>query len=146
MCPVGTLTSSIPEGTNITAICSGNGRCASLREATRYQTFTARLDYEQYAGWDTDKIRGCICEEGWTGIACENRMCPKGDDPLTAGAQGSTTPEVQIIDCRCTDCKGGLYISFKGQQTPLIPYDASAELIQYRINVSADCKDINGQI
>jgi hypothetical protein len=30
---------------------------------------------------------------------------------------------------------GGLYISFAGQQTPLIPYDASEELIRYRLLV-----------
>jgi hypothetical protein len=157
MCPVATLTSSIPEGTNITAVCSGNGRCASLREVTGYQTFNTRLDYTQYAGWDADKIRGCLCEPGWGGIACEKRLCPKGDDPVLAGELGSNTAEVQLIDCLCTDCKGidtscvlniswllhcvvlhllgGLYISFAGQQTPLIPYDASEELIRYRLLV-----------
>eukprot|EP00428_Durinskia_dybowskii_P076813 CAMPEP_0170355536 /NCGR_PEP_ID=MMETSP0117_2-20130122/694_1 /TAXON_ID=400756 /ORGANISM="Durinskia baltica, Strain CSIRO CS-38" /LENGTH=170 /DNA_ID=CAMNT_0010609579 /DNA_START=357 /DNA_END=865 /DNA_ORIENTATION=+ len=133
-CPVGPLTSSIPEGTNITAICSGNGRCASLREVTSFQTFETRLDYTQYTGWDADMIRGCLCEPGWSGIACEKRLCPKGDDPVLAGISGSNTPEVQLIDCQCTDCKGGLYISFQGQQTPLIPYDASEELIQYRLS------------
>jgi hypothetical protein len=106
MCPVATLTSSIPEGTNITAVCSGNGRCASLREVTGYQTFNTRLDYTQYAGWDADKIRGCLCEPGWGGIACEKRLCPKGDDPVLAGELGSNTAEVQLIDCLCTDCKG----------------------------------------
>jgi hypothetical protein len=159
MCPVATLTSSIPEGTNITAVCSGNGRCASLREVTGYQTFNTRLDYTQYTGWDADKIRGCLCEPGWSGIACEKRLCPKGDDPVLAGELGSNTAEVQLIDCLCTDCKGidmsaalntslsltlhyvvlhllgGLYISFAGQQTPLIPYDASEELIRYRLLV-----------
>jgi hypothetical protein len=106
MCPVATLTSSIPEGTNITAVCSGNGRCASLREVTGYQTFNTRLDYTQYTGWDADKIRGCLCEPGWGGIACEKRLCPKGDDPVLAGELGSNTAEVQLIDCLCTDCKG----------------------------------------
>jgi hypothetical protein len=106
MCPVATLTSSIPEGTNITAVCSGNGHCASLREVTGYQTFNTRLDYTQYTGWDADKIRGCLCEAGWGGIACEKRLCPKGDDPVLAGELGSNTAEVQLIDCLCTDCKG----------------------------------------
>lgn len=134
-CPVGPLTSSIPEGTNITAICSGNGRCASLREVTSFQTFETRLDYTQYTGWDADMIRGCLCEPGWAGIACEKRLCPKGDDPVLAGTSGSNTAEIQLIDCQCTSCQGGLYISFQGQQTPLIPYDASEELIQYRLSV-----------
>lgn len=135
MCPVGTLTSSIPEGTNITAICSGNGRCLSLREVTNFRNFETHLDYTRYKGWDADKVHGCVCEPGWAGISCEKRLCPKGDDPVTAVSGPSTDVEVQLIDCLCTSCQGGLYISFQGQQTPLIPYDASAELIQFRFNV-----------
>lgn len=108
-----------------------------MREVTRYQTFTTRLDYTQYTGWDADKIRGCLCEPGWGGIACEKRQCVKGDDPVVAASSGSNTAEVQLIDCLCTSCTGGLYISFEGQQTPLIPFDASEELIQYRILVSS---------
>lgn len=133
-CPVDTLTSSIPEGTNITAVCSGNGRCVSLRDVTNFQTFNTYLDYSHYAGFDADKVHGCVCEEGWGGIACEKRLCPKGDDPLASGISGSQK-EIQLIDCLCTSCQGGLYISFKGQQTPMIPYDASEELIQFRISV-----------
>lgn len=141
MCPVDTLTSSIPEGTNITAICSGNGRCVSLRDVTNFQTFSAYLDYTHYSGFDADKIHGCVCEEGWGGIACEKRLCPKGDDPLTVGSSDSAE-EVQLIDCLCTSCQGGLYISFKGQQTPFIPFDASEELIQFHMSVSAQQTDL----
>ena len=131
-CPVATVTSSIPEGTNITAVCSGNGRCLSLREVSNYQTFNTYLEYNDYTGWDRDKIFGCVCQPGWGGIACEKRLCPKGGDPML---QAEDISEVQLIDCLCTSCKGGLYISFRGQQTPLIPYDASEELIQFRLSV-----------
>eukprot|EP01032_Pedospumella_encystans_P017598 gene17598-20046_t len=141
MCPVGPLTSSIPEGTNITAICSGNGLCTSLRDVTNFQTFNTYLDYTQYTGFDADKIHGCVCEEGYGGIACEKRLCPKGDDPMTVGLSASVE-EVQMIDCLCTSCKGGLYISFKGQQTPLIPFDASAELIQFRMSQFTSIKKV----
>lgn len=135
-CPVGQLTSSIPEGSNITAVCSGNGRCMSLREVTHYHTFFTYFDYTGYTGWDADKIFGCVCSDGYEGVSCERRSCPKGDDPLTTTAwNGVERNEVQLIDCLCTSCTGGLYISFRGQQTPLIPYDASEELIQFRFNV-----------
>jgi hypothetical protein len=140
-CPVGTLTSSIPEGTNINAPCSGNGRCMSLREVSNFQSFFTYLDYQSYSGWDADKIHGCVCDEGFGGRACEKQLCPKGDDPLSVevnllGTPNYNQPEVQIIDCSCTSCQGGLYISFRGQQTPLIPHDATEELIQFRFNVS----------
>jgi hypothetical protein len=71
ICPTGQLTSSIPEGTNIFAVCSGNGRCMSLREVTHFQTYFAYVNYTQYGGWDADKIYGCYCEPGWEGVACD---------------------------------------------------------------------------
>lgn len=134
-CPTGIIPYSIPAYTNITAICSGNGRCVSLHDVTRYQTFNSYLDYTMYSGWDEYKIHGCVCENGWEGIACEKRSCPKGYDSLSSSKL--QVNEIQYIDCQCysTDCRGGLYISFEGQQTPLIPYDAAAELIQFRLNV-----------
>merc|ERR1719353_2795134 len=36
----------------------------------------------------------CNCDAGWTGVACDQRMCKKGDDPLTATG---TDNEVQVI-------------------------------------------------
>jgi len=148
-CPIGVIPYSIPAHSNVTAICSGNGRCVSLRDVTRYQTFNSYLNYKNYNGWDKNKIFGCVCDHGWEGISCEKRSCPKGDDPLTLSTYGSY--EIQYIDCMCESplyCTGGLYFSFEGQQTPFIPYDASSELIQYRFNVSdhMDTDDDDGWI
>ena len=136
-CPIGVIPYSKPANSNVTAICSGNGRCVSLRDVTRYQTFNSYLDYKNYNNWDANKIFGCVCDQGWEGVSCEKKSCPKGDNPLTLPTFG--TSEIQYIDCMCINpyCTGGLYFSFEGQQTPLIPYDASSELINYRFNVSS---------
>lgn len=134
-CPVGNVSSALTHHINKPAVCSGNGRCVSLRDATRFQTFNSYLNQSEYTGWDADKIHGCVCETGYEGVACEKRSCPMGSDPLTTSSSDLLQNEVQLIDCLCSTCQGGLYITFKGQQSPLIPFNASEDLIQYRFNV-----------
>jgi len=34
------------------------------------------------SNWDTDKIQGCVCDQGFEGSDCSLRLCPNGDDPL----------------------------------------------------------------
>lgn len=64
--------------------CSGHGRCASMRQAGL--TVTASHLYPvQYDGWDADRIFGCLCDDGWHGTSCEERVCPVGSDPLARG-------------------------------------------------------------
>ena len=35
--------------------------------------------------WDARMIKGCVCNDGWSGIDCAMRDCPSGDNPDTAG-------------------------------------------------------------
>ncbi|KAG7395531.1 hypothetical protein PHYBOEH_003671 [Phytophthora boehmeriae] len=65
-----------------------------------------------YSLWDADKIMGCQCDPGYTGIDCSLRECPKGDDPLTAGQNA-----VQTLTCTCTTCTGTFALSFRGRVT-----------------------------
>jgi hypothetical protein len=132
LCPTG-VTAVAAESFLLTRdYCAGNGRCLSLRELSSYENFNTYLGYSNYNGWDADMVHGCVCNDGWEGVACDLRSCPKGDNWLTPGGD-----EVQLIDCSCTNCVGGVYISIGGKQTALIPADASEELIAFRLNVSA---------
>eukprot|EP00597_Dinobryon_sp_UTEXLB2267_P019348 CAMPEP_0201102778 /NCGR_PEP_ID=MMETSP0812-20130820/20288_1 /ASSEMBLY_ACC=CAM_ASM_000668 /TAXON_ID=98059 /ORGANISM="Dinobryon sp., Strain UTEXLB2267" /LENGTH=698 /DNA_ID=CAMNT_0047360485 /DNA_START=253 /DNA_END=2346 /DNA_ORIENTATION=- len=133
LCPIGTISDIEAHAylgfTTKTQPCSGRGRCLSLREISQYKDYSTYLGYTSYFGWDADMIHGCLCDSGWEGVACEKRSCPKGDDPYTPGLD-----EMQLIDCECSKCLGGLYISFNGLQTPLIPYDAEEEVIQFYLS------------
>ena len=108
--------------------CSGNGRCVDLAYAQGYRDYVNFFDSTTYASWDAHMLHGCACDEGWEGIACEKRSCPKGDDPETSGVD-----EVQLIDCTCTTCSGGIYLTFRGAQTREIPYSASSSLVKARL-------------
>lgn len=62
-----------------------------------------------------------------------HRTCPKGVDPYP-WAEGES--EEQLIDCYCPgECSGSLLLGYRGHTTHPIPYDASAELVKYRLEV-----------
>ncbi len=43
-------------------------------------------------------MRGCFCDEAWTGADCSERTCPFGDDPNTH----DDVTEVQLFNCSAT--------------------------------------------
>lgn len=112
-------------------ICSGNGRCVSLRDAASFSDPELHLGKVSYSDWDSDMVHGCLCDDGWEGGSCSRRSCPKGDDPYTPGWS-----EVQVLECTCTDsCAGSFRLSFQGYKTASIPLNASAEMLKYRLEV-----------
>jgi hypothetical protein len=81
--------------------CSGHGVCRTLDE-------TLPAGIEWYRLWETTKMTRCVCDGGYSGIDCSQRLCPRGDDPLTTKTtrtgynQGLLeTAEVQYLDVRC---------------------------------------------
>merc|ERR1712065_89845 len=50
----------------------------------------------KYKLWDAHKTRSCKCDGGWTGVACDKRMCPKGDDPLTTESADGVTEKYEV--------------------------------------------------
>lgn len=132
-CPTGNKAEATFTYSTDIGVCSGNGRCLSLRQLSVYVDYVNYFDTPktEYTDWDADRIYGCVCDQGWTGPACDMMTCPLGDDPNTPGVD-----EVQILDCLCKTCTGGVYLSLHGEQTPLIPYDAPAALIEYYLEVS----------
>jgi hypothetical protein len=60
--------------------CSGHGQCRSLSDVASTEGYA-----KGYNGWDKDMIQSCDCDPGWSGVACTDRLCPVGDDPLSTG-------------------------------------------------------------
>jgi len=48
--------------------------------------------------WDITRARACVCDAGYDGINCANRMCPYGSDPLfVTAAQAVYLNQIQTI-------------------------------------------------
>jgi hypothetical protein len=95
--------------------CSGNGVCASLRQAAQgYDGVRLVQPPTAYDMWDADRIYGCVCDARWTDYACSTALCPLGDDPLTTAGQ---SPEVQTLTCVCgAACTGRFIVAYGGRR------------------------------
>lgn len=70
--------------------CSGHGRCLY-----NYQINTNVKSYVDFDNqdWDQKKSRQCVCDAGYSGVDCSERMCPRGDDPITTcGVNDANSP------------------------------------------------------
>lgn len=122
------------------ADCSTHGECHSMRHHAAtidkgvlrvpLQYTNVRAPYSYRFNWDADLIHGCTCDGGFGGWDCTNRVCPKGDDPMTMGQ----ADEVQLIRCDM-DPADPLYrgaqftLSFRGAVTrPFAADTAPADL------------------
>ena len=95
--------------------CSGHGKCLDNYEFRA--NFTA-LNGAQFNSQFRDFLatRQCVCEAHWQGQDCSERMCPRGDDPVTnckTTADSAAHEQIQRIYVRTagrtkeTDCATG---------------------------------------
>ena len=103
--------------------CSGHGTCEFMKDLTYgivYNEYHDGTSLElsglgsgakkfDSASFDMDRARACVCDPGWTGITCADRMCPYGNDILdvipgydetsTLGlpGHGNEVPQTQTI-------------------------------------------------
>eukprot|EP01031_Cornospumella_fuschlensis_P033531 gene33531-40566_t len=96
--------------------CNGHGTCATIN--TLRETLYPALYTTPYALWDRNQTTACICDVGYTGPGCEERMCPKGDDPLTPFS--SYRSIVVTVEHVAASPSGGSHrFSFMGQSLAL---------------------------
>lgn len=69
--------------TSNSEICSGNGMCLP-------STILASLNKKDMS-WEYEKFPVCKCDNGWSGIDCSKRNCPKGFDPVHERLEYSLT-------------------------------------------------------
>ena len=109
--------------------CSDHGRCMSLSEAAASYDGHNLVQTTTYtAPWDAEKIYGCVCDWGWAGHSCALRVCPMGDDPMTAGQVN----EVQTLTC--TGNTGHFWLTYKTFITDAIAWNAAATTVKAAID------------
>jgi len=81
--------------------CNGNGRCMTIaQQLAEYNEDNSNIAYTL---WDADHMRTCKCDPAFGGIGCQDRLCPKGDDPLTKTHQIDETQVIQIFSTKTGD-------------------------------------------
>jgi len=70
---------------------------------------------------------------GWTGYACHQRLCPRGDAKMTANSLQETAVQKEIQRVMCTLGSGYYTLTMFGQTTPHILYDDDAAAIKRAI-------------
>jgi len=97
--------------------CSGHGTCLTMKDLAKRSTVNGVLpnplfDYGSIPNnpttWDAFKIKGCLCDTGYSGYDCSLRQCPTGDNPDTTFQDD----EMQVITCKDTDMSGSIVLSF----------------------------------
>ena len=139
--------------------CGETGSCEPLHQLAQYSHDNGHPRSIPYGHddpndnyrdtWDRDMIQSCLCDGGnirgvkqgpadtyisgiyvnrgftqsYHGYACHLANCPWGDDPETPGVS-----EEQLIKCNSTS--GTFAISFRGEKTAPIAYDATATQVK----------------
>ncbi|TMW64027.1 hypothetical protein Poli38472_014144 [Pythium oligandrum] len=108
--------------------CNGHGRCVPMRQYALTKDPGVGPVFTYTNNWDADKIYGCVCDAGYAGPSCTERLCPVGDDPLTGTIQdprGIQRNERQRVTCRATG--GSFTLTFRGYTTePILASDSTA--------------------
>ena len=101
--------------------CNGHGTCEFISEiATDASIQYGSVSDRTYDLWDADKSRMCKCDAYWGGPDCSERMCPRGNDPLTTMTPdliGGNTAEVQEV--QTVNIRPALYADDLGSYTAL---------------------------
>ncbi|KAG6946893.1 hypothetical protein JG687_00016470 [Phytophthora cactorum] len=123
-------------------LCSGNGRCISMRDAATLQDDRNFFVSTTYSLWDADKIMGCQCDPGFTGFDCSQRECPKGDNPLTTGQAYA----IQDVTCVCNTCTGTFALSFRGRVTANLASTATSSDLKIAVVAATPLCSTSGTI
>ena len=77
--------------------CSGHGTCEYMQDLAFGIVYNEYYDGSSHAlsglgaggetfaddfHWDSRRARACVCDAGWTGLSCGERMCPYGNDVM----------------------------------------------------------------
>ena len=124
--------------------CNGHGQCMSMRLFAQTKDPGLGTVFSYSANWDSDKIQGCVCDEGFTGATCLERECPRGDDPMTgtiADPNGLQVNEKQTIHCKANG--GSFTLTFKGWTTEPILVGDTKDTMTTKLQALPSMTDIS---
>ena len=112
--------------------CNGRGVCMSSRD---YEHVVHGIVYsEEEAPRLSDRIYGCMCDEGYEGYDCSIRTCPHGDDPQTK----SQSDEVQLLRCRTfgfpREEENTFRLGFKSTWSVPVAWNDMVEILERKMN------------
>jgi len=129
----------------LTCECNGHGECLSMRRFAETKDPGLGTVYSYTNNWDSDKIFGCKCDEGFTGYDCKERVCPTGDDPKTGDGTSTDNPvqfnEKQFFKCAATS--GSFTIAFRGKTTEAIYYDDTQTDVEAKLEKLTTIRDVS---
>merc|ERR1711937_23371 len=67
--------------------CSGHGKCMLNQELHNKQYQSINKYNSQF--WDQARSQQCVCDRGFTGFDCSQRICAYGDNPRTQCTEGA---------------------------------------------------------
>ena len=104
------------------SICSGHGTCMTIDDIYKYYTAKSTSSPSKYLSWEAGHTSTCVCQDGYTGAACQIRMCPKGDDPLTPKTGYRV---ITLTTTASGGTLGGNFLFYVNQHSIRIPAKAS---------------------
>ena len=111
--------------------CNSRGVCMSSRE---FERVVHGIVYsEEEAPRFSDRIFGCMCDEGYEGYDCSIRTCPHGDDPQTK----SQSDEVQLLRCKTFVVPGEeeyFRVGFKNTWSVPVAWNETVEIFERKMN------------
>jgi hypothetical protein len=136
--------------------CSGHGTCEYLEDLHyaavefdyRHYEFTQEYKTFNYYGWDSHKIRACVCDPEYGDADCSKRMCQYGSDmmdqrdDLTRSVRYQTQQIRFQVDTDLDDLNGKTFaLTFKSKlnetfTTIPIVFDKTSAL-----NIADDIRD-----
>ena len=132
--------------------CSGRGKCVELDEIN-FDNLNVRISNKNLLTknmYKYAKARSCNCDPGWGGPSCEERLCPRGDDPRTSNTEGSsplmsTIHEADEIQTVTVGEEGGsLFGTFRLEYTSLRKVAYATKPLQVPTTVFSDGISFSG--
>lgn len=121
--------------------CSGHGQCKTMREmGNDFDGVTLIRPSINYNNWEADKLQGCICDEGWGGRDCSQRLCPMGRDP-TLPSTATAREETFVLQCQADS--GYFSVLVLGHFSEPIPFDADPGYLQHALTAMSRSAEVD---